>query len=91
MAGLLVVDGKTGKLLRSINHGRISAAGPMTYMVGGKQYLALHGMEMLTVYALHSGSWSRLQPASDQSASATVPTAPQASSNGSTGVLTNTV
>jgi alcohol dehydrogenase (cytochrome c) len=51
--GLLVLDGKTGKLLRSINHGRISAAGPMTYMVGGKQYIALHSMEMLTVYALH--------------------------------------
>ena len=51
--GLLVLDGKTGKLLRSMNLGRISSAGPMTYMVGGKQYIALHGMEMLTVYALH--------------------------------------
>jgi hypothetical protein len=51
--GLLVLDGKTGKLLRSINHGRISAAGPMTYMVAGKQYISLHSMEMLTVYALH--------------------------------------
>ena len=26
---------------------------PMTYMVGGKQYIALHGMEMLAVYAVH--------------------------------------
>jgi alcohol dehydrogenase (cytochrome c) len=51
--GLLVLDGKTGKILRSINLGRISSAAPMTYMVGGKQYVALHGMEMLTVYALH--------------------------------------
>jgi hypothetical protein len=44
---------KSGKLLRSINLGRISSAAPMAYMVGGKQYVALHGMEMLTVYALH--------------------------------------
>ncbi len=51
--GLLVLDGKTGKLLRSVNLGHISSAGPMTYMVGGKQYVALHGMEMLAVYALH--------------------------------------
>jgi alcohol dehydrogenase (cytochrome c) len=51
--GLLVLDGKTGKLLRSINLGRISSAGPMTYMVGGRQYIALHSMEMLTVYAVH--------------------------------------
>jgi alcohol dehydrogenase (cytochrome c) len=51
--GLLVLDGKKGKLLRSINVGRISSAGPMTYMVGGKQYIALHSMEMLAVYALH--------------------------------------
>jgi hypothetical protein len=32
--------------------GRISSAAPMTYMVGGKHYVALHGMEMLTVCAL---------------------------------------
>ena len=51
--GLLVLDGKTGKLLRSINLGHTSSAAPMTYMVGGKQYIALHGMEMLAVYALH--------------------------------------
>jgi alcohol dehydrogenase (cytochrome c) len=51
--GLLVLDGKTGKLLRSINLGHISSAAPMTYMVGGKQYVALHGMAMLAVYALH--------------------------------------
>ncbi len=51
--GLLVLDGKTGRLLHQVNLGHISAAGPMTYMVGGKQYIALHGMEMLAVYALH--------------------------------------
>ena len=51
--GLLVLDGKTGKLLRSINLGHISSAAPMTYMVGGKQYIALQGMEMLAVYAIH--------------------------------------
>ena len=36
-----------------MNLGHISSAAPMTYMVGGKQYVALHGMEMLAVYALH--------------------------------------
>ena len=51
--GLLVLDGKSGKLLHSVNLGHISSAAPMTYMVGGKQYIALHGMEMLAVYALH--------------------------------------
>jgi alcohol dehydrogenase (cytochrome c) len=51
--GLLVLDGKTGRVLRSIGHGRISSAGPMTYMVGGRQYIALHSMEMLAVYAVH--------------------------------------
>ena len=51
--GLLVLDGKTGRLLHHVNLGHISAAGPMTYMVGGKQYIALHGMEMLAVYAVH--------------------------------------
>ena len=51
--GLLVLDGKSGKVLHNVNLGHISAAAPMTYMVGGKQYVALHGMEMLVVYTLH--------------------------------------
>jgi alcohol dehydrogenase (cytochrome c) len=51
--GLMVLDGKSGKLLHHVNLGHISAAGPMTYMVGGKQYIAVHGMEMLAVYALY--------------------------------------
>ena len=50
--GLLVLDGTTGKVLHSVNLGRISAAAPMTYMVGSKQYIALHVMEMLAVFAL---------------------------------------
>jgi alcohol dehydrogenase (cytochrome c) len=50
--GLMVLDGKSGKILHSVNLGHVSSAGPMTYMVGGKQYIALHGMEMLAVYAL---------------------------------------
>ena len=41
------------KVLHNINLGHISSAAPMTYMVGGKQYVALHGMEMLVVYAIH--------------------------------------
>jgi alcohol dehydrogenase (cytochrome c) len=51
--GLLVLDGASGKLLHHVNLGHISAAGPMTYMVGGRQYIAIHGMEMLAVYALY--------------------------------------
>jgi alcohol dehydrogenase (cytochrome c) len=51
--GLLVLDGKSGKVLHSVNLGRISAAAPMTYMVGGRQHVALHVMEMLAVFALH--------------------------------------
>ena len=50
--GLLVLDGKSGKVLHTVNLGHISAAAPMTYMVGGRQYVALHGTEMLVVYAL---------------------------------------
>ncbi len=51
--GLLVLDARSGQILHSVNHGLLSDAGPMTYMVGGRQYVALHGMEMLVVYALH--------------------------------------
>jgi alcohol dehydrogenase (cytochrome c) len=50
--GLLVLDGTTGKVLHNVNLGRISAAAPMTYMVGSKQYIALHVMEMLAVFGL---------------------------------------
>lgn len=50
--GLMVLDGTSGQLLHHINHGVVSAAGPMTFMVGGKQYIALHGTEILAVYAL---------------------------------------
>ena len=56
--GLLVLDGKTGKLLRSINLGHISSAAPMTYMVGGRQYIALHGMEMLGGLRDPLGHWT---------------------------------
>jgi glucose dehydrogenase len=50
--GLMVLDGKSGKILHTVNMGHMSAAAPMTYMVGGKQYIALHGMELLVVYAV---------------------------------------
>ena len=51
--GLLVLDGKSGKPVHNVNMGHSSSAGPMTYMVGGKQYIALHGTGSLTVYALY--------------------------------------
>jgi glucose dehydrogenase len=50
--GLLVLDGKTGKAIHNVNLGHITEGAPMTYMVGGKQYIALHGMNALAVYAL---------------------------------------
>ena len=50
--GLLVLDGKSGKVLHSINLGNITSAAPMTYMVGGRQYIALHGTGVLVTYAI---------------------------------------
>jgi alcohol dehydrogenase (cytochrome c) len=50
--GLLVLDGKTGKAIHNVNLGQVAEGAPMTYMVGGKQYIALHGMNALAVYAL---------------------------------------
>jgi glucose dehydrogenase len=39
--GLIALDAKTGKVLRTINVGKGSSASPMTYMVGGKQYILI--------------------------------------------------
>ena len=44
--GLLVVDAKTGKPLWNVNIAQTTQGSPMTYMVGGKQYIALAGHEL---------------------------------------------
>jgi alcohol dehydrogenase (cytochrome c) len=50
--GLLVIDAKTGKVLRSINIGKGTNASPMTYMVGGRQYVALASDGAIVAYAV---------------------------------------
>jgi alcohol dehydrogenase (cytochrome c) len=51
--GLMVHDGKTGKLLKNINLSQSTEATPMTYMVGGKQYIGLAGSGTVTAYVLY--------------------------------------
>ena len=41
--GMTALDAKTGKLVWQVSLGQPSAAAPMTYMYGGKQYLVLAG------------------------------------------------
>ena len=51
--GLLVVDARTGKALWSVNLAQVSNATPMTYMVGGKQYIAVSGTGTIAAYMLY--------------------------------------
>jgi len=51
--GLLVVDAKTGKPLWNVNIAQTTQGSPMTYMVGGKQYIALPGTSSITAYVLY--------------------------------------
>jgi len=51
--GLLVVDAKTGKVLWNVNLAEVSNATPMTYMVGGKQYIAVSGTGTIAAYMLY--------------------------------------
>jgi alcohol dehydrogenase (cytochrome c) len=46
--GLLVVDGKTGKPLWNVNIAQTTQGSPMTFMVGGRQYIALAGTNSFT-------------------------------------------
>jgi alcohol dehydrogenase (cytochrome c) len=50
--GLIALDAKTGKPVSNINVAQNSMASPMTYMVGGKQYIALAGTGVIVAYAL---------------------------------------
>jgi alcohol dehydrogenase (cytochrome c) len=51
--GLLVVDAKTGTPLWNVNIAQTTQGSPMTYMVGGKQYIALPGTSSITAYVLY--------------------------------------
>jgi len=50
--GLLALDANTGKPVWHIDIAQHSSAAPMTYMVGGKQYIVLAGTGVLVAYAL---------------------------------------
>jgi alcohol dehydrogenase (cytochrome c) len=50
--GTVALDAKTGKLVWQVNLGQPSAAAPMTYMYGGKQYLVLAGSSSVVAYTL---------------------------------------
>ena len=50
--GLIALDAKTGKTVSNINVAQNSMSSPMTYMVGGKQYIALAGTGVVVAYAL---------------------------------------
>ena len=56
--GISALDARNGKELASVNSNQpptalpVFAASPMTYMVGGKQYVVLAGMGNITAYAL---------------------------------------
>jgi alcohol dehydrogenase (cytochrome c) len=51
--GLLALDARTGKPVWNINVSQTAQATPMTYMVGGKQYLALPGTGVIVAYAMY--------------------------------------
>jgi alcohol dehydrogenase (cytochrome c) len=51
--GILIVDGKTGKPLWNVNIAQTTQGSPMTYMVGGKQYIALAGTSSITAFVLY--------------------------------------
>jgi alcohol dehydrogenase (cytochrome c) len=50
--GLAALNAKTGEKLWSIDFGQNSQASAMTYMVGGKQYVALSGSTAMIAYAI---------------------------------------
>jgi alcohol dehydrogenase (cytochrome c) len=50
--GLMALDAKTGKAVWHVNLGQTAQSTPMTYMVGGKQYIALPGVGVIVAYAL---------------------------------------
>jgi alcohol dehydrogenase (cytochrome c) len=51
--GLLALDAKTGKTVWTSNVGTPGVSTPMTYMVGGRQYVALPGTSSIIAYAMY--------------------------------------
>jgi len=51
--GLMALDAKAGKAVWHVNLGQNTQSTPMTYMVGGRQYIALPGVGVIVAYALH--------------------------------------
>ena len=51
--GLMALDAKAGKAVWHVNLGQNTQSTPMTYMVGGTQYIALPGVGVVVAYALH--------------------------------------
>jgi alcohol dehydrogenase (cytochrome c) len=51
--GLLVVDARTGAPVWNVNINQTTQGSPMTYMVGGRQYIALAGTSSMTAYVLY--------------------------------------
>jgi alcohol dehydrogenase (cytochrome c) len=51
--GLLALDAKTGKALWNSNVVAAGLSTPMTYMVGGRQYVALPGTGSIVAYAMY--------------------------------------
>ena len=51
--GLLALDAKTSKAVWSLNIVASGQTAPMTYMVGGKQYVAIGGPGAILAYVLY--------------------------------------
>jgi alcohol dehydrogenase (cytochrome c) len=51
--GLLALDAKTGKPVWNVNVSQATQATPMTYMVGGKQFIAMPGTGVIVAYAMY--------------------------------------
>jgi alcohol dehydrogenase (cytochrome c) len=50
--GLVALDAKTGQPVWNLNLGQNTSASPMSYMVGGKQYIVQPGTGIIVSYAL---------------------------------------
>jgi outer membrane protein assembly factor BamB len=50
--GLVALDAKTGAPVWHINLGQETSASPMSYMVGGKQYISQAGTGVIVSYVL---------------------------------------
>jgi alcohol dehydrogenase (cytochrome c) len=51
--GLLALDAKTGRAVWNSNVVASGLSTPMTYMVGGRQYVALPGTGSIVTYAMY--------------------------------------